>query len=413
MNDFYVRPDAITADLDNDFDTADTTRMAPELDIPEIDVEADYYSQDMYWDDYDQSDPYSSSHTQDLPPVTSMPDKQFFPSVMPKSYSSEGRAVVLPPKKNNKRTVIALLAIIVVALIAAAIYFFGIYGARLVPDVVGLKEADAQTRLEQAGFSTEVRQVKSDDLEGIVLKTDPTGGSFAQKESIIVIEVSVPRTIPEVLGLQEAQAREVLQKDGYQNISVVNEKSNEPSNTVIAISPEVGALANASAPITLTISEPYTVPNTVGETESKAKELLQKEGYKVKVSYEYTENVTEGNVVSSVPPAGTQLASGSEVVINVAKSRSTELIELTKSWFAASKTYMLDGTNYELRSVDKVTYSGNNTCAFSVVMRPFETHSWFGQQPETRYGADKVITGTITYTANNQFESITPQLRRN
>lgn len=395
MKNYYVRPDAITADLEESSEAAVTGRLVPDVPgIPEI----------------PEISPADTFQTQPFSPE--FPDTQFLPSAIPRAYSAPGKSVVLPPRKTKKPLIIALVAIIVLVAGGCAAYFLGFFGGKPVPNVVGLQQTEAVSRLEDAGFGVVVQQVKSDDPEGIVLRTNPNAGVFLQNGANVTIEVSIPRTIPAIVGMQKDAALELLKKDGFETVEVSTKKSNEPSNTVLEVLPAEGEVVKALEKITIVVSEPFVVPETAGKSEADAKALLQAEGYVVKTTFEYTEEKPEGTVLGTNPKAGTELASGSEVVLQIAKSRASEVISLSKAWFSGAKTYVLDGTNFELRSVNSVTYAGNNSCSFSVTMRPFETHSWFGQQPETRYGADKTISGTITFAANNQFSSITPALTR-
>jgi hypothetical protein len=45
-------------------------------------------------------------------------------------------------------------------------------------------------------------------------------------------------------------------------------------------------------------------------------------------------------------------------------------------------------------------------------MRPFETHSWFGSQPETRYGNEQTIKGEMSFSSDGTLATINPDLRR-
>ena len=116
--------------------------------------------------------------------------------------------------------------------------------------------------------------------------------------------------------------------------------------------------------------------------------------------------------VSTDPGAGVALASGSEVVLNVAHNRSTELIDATKAYFAGSNRFSIGGVNYELGEVKSVSYQGSDSVAYTITARPYETHTWLFGDTETRYGNYETINGTITYAADNSIRSSTPTISR-
>ncbi len=349
------------------------------------------------------------SETQEMPSVASVADREqkAFRAQKPKKG---GRS----PRHLSKKAIIAIIAA-ACALIAAIVggaYALELWGGKSVPNVVGLTEAEATDRLEMAGFTVSTVSVKSDDVEGIVLRSDPGAGQRAQEGSEIVLDISCARTVPDVIGKTSEEAMAQLKSEGFESVEVVEEKSNEAAGTIIAVSPEVGTRAKASAKITLTAAIPHLVPDCANMGVDEATAVLEAEGYAVKTAYTYTEEVAEGTVVSTDPAAGAELPSGSEVIVYIAKSRAAEVVAAAKAWFSASGRYTMNGMSYELQSVDDLTYKGDDTCAFAVTMRPYETHSWFGSDPETRYGNSQTVRGTMKFNQDGSLASIDPDLRR-
>ena len=64
------------------------------------------------------------------------------------------------------------------------------------------------------------------------------------------------------------------------------------------------------------------------------------------------------------------------MTISVAHNRAAELESLTRAFFIDAGTVTINGLSYQVSEVTSVSYSGNGTCAFSIVARPFETHTW-------------------------------------
>lgn len=86
-----------------------------------------------------------------------------------------------------------------------------------VPKVEGLPQADAVAKLQAAGFTTSVTAQEADRTAGIVISTDPEGGTKAPKGSKVSVVVSKPLQVlvPDVTGLNQADARSQLVAMGF------------------------------------------------------------------------------------------------------------------------------------------------------------------------------------------------------
>lgn len=308
---------------------------------------------------------------------------------------------------------IAIAVLLVCAIAAAATYQMELWGGKIVPGVEGLSQADATSVLEEKGFSVEVVEEKSDGVEGVVLSSDPGAGGRAQEGSAVVINVSVARVVPDILGSTELEARKAFEAEGLVNVEYELVKSNDPEGTVLSVSPDPGTRLKASEHVKVQVAQAFTVPDVVNKTSAEAIALLEEEGYVVKSVRFDTEDVPEGTVVSVDPASGTKLNSGETVTISVAHNRSVELVSLTKAFFTDAGTVTINGLSYQVSEVTSVSYSGNNTCAFSIVARPFETHTWmFGLGSETRYGNYETINGSITWNDDNSIASTNPVMKQ-
>ncbi len=333
-----------------------------------------------------------------------------------KTFSVDGKEA--KPSKSasvRKRLIAGVIAgIALIALIAAGFitYSLQLWGGISVPDVVRQTEDAAVQNLEAAGFSVDVEYVVSDDVQGIVVSTNPSAGTRIDQGSLVVISVSIARIVPDIVGLSQEEAVSALSEAGYADVEFVTQKSNEAEGSVLAVDPPAGTEATSDAHITVTVAEPFRVPSVEGMTRDEAIAALEAEGYTVKTVSYITEDIQEGMAVSTDPAAGTVLASGSEVVLNVAHNRSTELIDATRAFFSSSKQFSINGMSYELTSIDGVSYKGSDTCAFTITARPFETHTWLFGETETRYGNNESISGTIVFNADNSIKSTDPAIKR-
>ena len=356
----------------------------------------------------------SPSKTQEMPRIGEAADVQNKAYIAPDAAKKTPK---MPGERRVRKPIIAVLIIAGVLLTAAALvggsYLLQFWGGKEVPNVIGMKAEDATDKLEAAGFTVSQVLVKSDDVEGIVLRTTPDAGRRAEAGAEVVIDVTCARTVPDVIGLTQEDAQALLQQEGFENVEVTEEKSDAAAGSVIAVSPEPGVRSKAQAKIMLTVATPYVVPAVAGLPLEEAEAALIAEGFVPTTARVYNEEAAEGTVLGTDPSEGTQLPSGSEVCINIAKSRATEVVGFAQSWFAATSDYSINGMNYQLKHVEAVNYEGNDTCSFTVVMQPYETHSWFGAQPETRYGNEQRVSGTMHFSSDGQLQSIDPAIQRN
>ncbi|MFC0042467.1 Stk1 family PASTA domain-containing Ser/Thr kinase [Actinomadura rayongensis] len=77
-----------------------------------------------------------------------------------------------------------------------------------VPNVRGDPSADAQQQLEGAGFNVEIKQEKSNSVQqGNVIRTDPSGGSKAKKNSTVTMYVSSGANLVTIPDLTNRSAK--------------------------------------------------------------------------------------------------------------------------------------------------------------------------------------------------------------
>jgi len=90
-----------------------------------------------------------------------------------------------------------------------------------VPNVVGLAQRVAVARLQSAGFRVDSYPARSPRPRGTVTAQGPPGGARAVPKSVVRIDVSLGsgrrplRTVPDVVGMTETQAKQVLVQAGF------------------------------------------------------------------------------------------------------------------------------------------------------------------------------------------------------
>ena len=331
------------------------------------------------------------------------------PRIEEESSINDQKSFRAPEKKKRGSGVkIALAVILVLALCGAgaafATYQMELWGGKVVPDVVGMTQADATNTLQSKGFAVRATQVKSDETEGVVLLMDPGKGGRMQEGGEVVIHVATARQVPAITGMARADA-EALAAEGLDNVTITTQRSDEAEGTVLSVDPAEGQKVRASTAVTVVVAEPYTVPSIANMTQSQATTALQEAGYNPYIEYVYTEEYGEGTVLGTNPGEGERLPSGSDVGIRVAMSRANELVSATQYLLAPGATVVIDGINYDIVSCDSVTYQGNETTAYTITATPF-TYFLGVKLPLS----PQAVSGSITWTADNTIASSSPSL---
>jgi eukaryotic-like serine/threonine-protein kinase len=141
-----------------------------------------------------------------------------------------------------------------------------------VPDVTGQQQAAATQVLRQAGFTNVTpEEVESDQPQGTVVETDPSGGEQASADDEITLQVSTgpaePETVavPNVVGEDEAAARQELRAAGF-SVSVTNQQAGDEADVGVVLqqSPTGRATAGATVTIVVGTEPPGTTPDETG-----------------------------------------------------------------------------------------------------------------------------------------------------
>jgi eukaryotic-like serine/threonine-protein kinase len=194
-----------------------------------------------------------------------------------------------------------------------------------VPGVVGQLEEDARTALTAAGFTVDVAYEENPEFDdGVVFAQDPEGGTELPVGEAVQITVSSGEEqveLPDVVGLNEEDARSQLGDAGFRDIRVEPVFDAEAeAGEVVAQNPAAGESAPLSATITLQISqgaEERSVPDLAGRTAAEAEAILRQQGFEVAQQLENSSDVPQGTVIRTDPGSGTVLEVGETVTLVV------------------------------------------------------------------------------------------------
>jgi serine/threonine-protein kinase len=218
------------------------------------------------------------------------------------------------------------------------VYFSTGPASSVIPDVSGLSESDAKTKLEKAGYKTGLTKEQdcvlastlsdegekarnknacSADKDSIV-GSEPASGQAKNKGEVVKLYKATGNVVlPNLSGMTLEKASAVLNELGLPFTSTeVDSQGHE--GQVVSQNPVASTVAKKTA-VTLQVAKKetkVTIPNLMGKSTSYAKDLLESLGLVVSIKYDTT--ATQKDVVTGVvPQEGSEVAKGSSVVIYI------------------------------------------------------------------------------------------------
>jgi beta-lactam-binding protein with PASTA domain len=236
---------------------------------------------------------------------------------------------VPPPQPRPFWPWLLLLLAVVLGAIAASWYFTtrdDTVEAAEVPSVVGLQRDDAERRIEERGFETEVKRVVSTRPVGTVVAQRPNPGTKYGKGGIVVISVArdpLKVDVPDVTGLPVAQAQARLRAAELipraQNVA-----SRQPKGRVLRQVPAAGTEVPKDSPVVIIVSagpQLVEVPDVVGLSTEEATAQLARVGFRTRVQ-QVAGTEPEGTVIAQEPLGGTRAQRGRVVRIDVSRGQT-------------------------------------------------------------------------------------------
>ncbi|KQW47581.1 protein kinase [Nocardioides sp. Root1257] len=124
-----------------------------------------------------------------------------------------------------------------------------------VPFLIGQDKDAAKQTLEAAGFDVKLKQVESDEDKNTVISTDPSQGQTVAAGTTIIVSFSDgPEKVPNVVGLQQAEAETAIRNAGFVPRVFTTDDTTEPAGTVIDQSPAKGETLSEGSTVTLQVS---------------------------------------------------------------------------------------------------------------------------------------------------------------
>ena len=191
--------------------------------------------------------------------------------------------------------------------------------------VIDAPAADATKKLRDENLQVRSEEVSSNGVKaGNVVDTEPEAGEKVQCESVVTILISKGvklSTVPDVVGLQEAEAEAEIEGAGLL-FNVEEEDSDLPEGQVISQDPGGGSEVKKGSEVEVTVSNgqgTVVMPDVEGQPENTALNALRSRGAtNIDVIEQETEDESmDGRVISQAPSAGTQILASDQVTIYV------------------------------------------------------------------------------------------------
>ena len=208
-------------------------------------------------------------------------------------------------------------------------------GKVTVPDVRGMSEENAKALLNKKGLGIQVvtRKESKKYKAGKISKQTPEAGEKVSKHTKIEVVVSSglvgsKKAIPDVSGMSETEAQNDLEEAGFKVTSSFQYDDSVESGKVISTTPEAGTKAEKGSTVTMLVSQgsnKKTVPDVRGMADATAQSTIKSYGFNVgTVTYDYSDSVEKGMVISQTVEPGTKASAGTSISITVSNGPKPE-----------------------------------------------------------------------------------------
>ena len=209
-----------------------------------------------------------------------------------------------------------------------------------------MSEAQARLELTKDGFALgQVTREYSDTISaGNVTSQTPTQGSPEPKGTSVSFVISkgpAPVAVPNIVGMADTDAVAALQAQGFVAVPGGSKyDAKAPVGQVLTQSPAAGTEAPKGSQVTYTTSKGTqlnAVPDVTGSSKSQASTKLKSAGFEVAVTYDFSDSVDKGFVISQDPGSGGSYPPKTTVTITVSQGKGIQVPNCVGNTWAASK----------------------------------------------------------------------------
>ena len=228
---------------------------------------------------------------------------------------------VPPPPPPRIWPWLLLLLLLVVGGLAAYFLLTREEDKTTMPNVIGLREDQARTRIAEAKLEADVDRRPSRRPRGIVFAQVPGAGKQldeGERVEILVSSELIRVAVPSVEDLPVEEARDRLEAANFE-VRVRRVFAGAPEGRVVEQDPRGGERAPRGSTVELIVSKGRNlnrVPDVIGMTEQEAVEALRAREFDVRI-FDVPSPDPRGTVVAQVPRGGVLAPPDARVRINV------------------------------------------------------------------------------------------------
>ena len=198
-------------------------------------------------------------------------------------------------------------------------------------NVVGLYKTAAEEQMKKNGFTNYTFQEQTDATveKGYVISQSVDDGTAITKDTAITIVISSGKemtSVPNVVNYEDSQATTLLEEAGLKVTHGYAYDDNVEKDHVISSDPVAGTEVEEGSTVKIIISngkeqKTVPVPNLEGMSEADAAAKLTELNLVGAPTYEYSDTVKEGQVISQDPVVNTEVNEQSTVSYVVSKGQ--------------------------------------------------------------------------------------------
>ncbi len=219
-------------------------------------------------------------------------------------------------------------------------------------NVVGLYKTAAEEQMKKNGFTNYEFVERTDNTveEGYVIEQNIEEGKTIAVSEKIIITISSGKemaAVPDVRGYTDEQAVTLLKEAGFEVTHAYEYSDTVEKDHVISQDPEAGSEVAQGTTVKITVSNGKEtvlaiVPSIVGKTESEAADAISAANLVGAPSYDFSDDVPAGEVISQSPDADTQLEEGSTVSYVISNGKESHTYTATFSGAVTNNGYDFD-----------------------------------------------------------------------
>lgn len=290
------------------------------------------------------------------------------PDAQPTAFIGRGQRRNMFGRRWNPRLVALLVGIVLIAGVGATRAVGSLTGPEMVdvPTLVGLTKSEATNVAEEAGLVLSVERRRDPDVpQGEVIEQSPARGELEEGSRVAIVVSAGPPLVlvPNLVGMNVTDAGPRLRAFHLELGEVGRRYALEEPGTVISQVPSSGRLEWGET-VALVVSKgprPITIPPVVGKSADEAKAILRDAGFAVTFTNTYSEEVPQGEVVSTAPAAGATAPEGSQIEVVVSlgpKFRELKMPDV-RGWYLDEAQAKLESLGLRVKIVQSCGGGGS------------------------------------------------------